>query len=167
MADGAHLDDRVLDDLEHALATVLRLLTDRTTADDVARRCGYDLPPASWALLEYVDTYGGLRVSDIAACHGVDVSSITPRLKRIEQAGLVRRERVPTDARAFMITITDEGSRALRGVHDARRDILAQALSGVDRPDLSATAGVLRRIADHLAPFSGPPPTQSPTHPAG
>jgi len=152
MADGAIPDGLVLGDLERSLATVLRLLADRATANDVAQRCGYDLPPASWALLEHLDTHGGLRVSDIAACHGVDVSSITPRLKRIENAGLVRRERVPSDARAFMITITAEGARALRSVHGARREILGQALAGIDQTQISAAAGVLRSIADHLSP---------------
>lgn len=152
MSDGAALDDLVLGDLERSLATVLRLLADRSTATDVAQQCGYDLPPASWALLEHVETYGGLRVSDIAACHGVDVSSITPRLKRIEKAGLVRRERVPSDARAYLISITTEGTRALRSVHAARREILRHALDGVDQPELSAAAGVLRRLADHLSP---------------
>ncbi|WP_147522576.1 MarR family winged helix-turn-helix transcriptional regulator [Brevibacterium senegalense] len=152
MADGAILDDGVLDDLERSLATVLRLLADRATASDVAQRCGYDLPPASWALLEYVDTYGALRVSDIAACHRVDVSSITPRLKRIENAGLVRRERVPSDARAYLISITAEGARALRSVHAARREILRHALDGIDQEQLSDAARVLHRIAEHLSP---------------
>jgi len=63
-----------LDDVERSLAAAMRLLTDRTTTGDIARRCGYDLPPASWSLLEYLEAHGSLRVSDIAACHGVDVS---------------------------------------------------------------------------------------------
>ena len=163
MADDATVDDAVFEDLERSLATVLRLLTDRASASDVARRCGYDLPPASWALLEYVDLYGGLRVSEIAACHGVDVSSITPRLKRIENAGLVRRERVPSDARAYLISITAEGVGALRSVHAARRETLRHALGGIDREQLSDTAGVLLHIAEHLSPEPLSP--RLPVHP--
>lgn len=147
MADGA-----ILDDLERSLAAVSRLLADRTTASDLAGRCGYDLPPASWALLEHLDARGGLRVSDIAACHGVDISSITPRLKRLETAGLVRRERVPTDARAFLITITGDGTRALHSVHAARRELLHQALDGTDPTHLGHAAEVLGRLATHLSP---------------
>lgn len=147
MADGATLDD-----LERSLAAALRLLADRATTGDLAQRCGYDLPPASWALLEHLDAYGGLRVSDIAACHGVDISSITPRLKRLESAGLVERGRVPTDARAFLITITPEGARALESVHTARRELLAHALEGTDPTDLVRAAHVLERIATGLSP---------------
>jgi DNA-binding MarR family transcriptional regulator len=140
-----------LEDLERSLAAVLRLLADRATVDDVAQRSGYDLPPASWSLLEHLDARGALRVSDIAACHGVDISSVTPRLKRLEAATLVARERVPTDARAFLIRITDEGIRALESVHAARREILGQAVDGIDPAQLTVTASVLSRLAQRLA----------------
>lgn len=152
MADSATFDEPSLtDDLERSLATVLRVLSDRAMTGDVAERCGYDLPPASWALLEYLDAHGTLRVSDIAACHGVDVSSITPRLKRLESVGLVSRERAPTDARAFLISITDEGSHALESVHAARRETLHRAIDGIDASRVASAADVLRRIANHLS----------------
>ncbi len=140
-----------LDEFERSLATVLRLLADRDTVGDVARRSGFDLPPASWSLLEHLDTRGALRVSDIAACHGVDISSVTPRLKRLEAAGLVTRERVPTDARAFLISITKKGIRALESVHAARRDILQAAVEGIKPEDLAITATVLSQVARRVA----------------
>lgn len=140
-----------LDDLERSLTAVLRLLADRGTTSDIARRCGYDLPSASWALLEHLEARGSLRVSDIAACHGVDISSVTPRLKRLEQAGLVTRERVPTDARASLITIAPQGKSALESVHATRREILRQALGDIDPSRLADTAGVLAHVATHLS----------------
>ncbi|UNX55369.1 MarR family transcriptional regulator [Georgenia sp. TF02-10] len=145
------MDECGLDDLERSLAAVLRLLADRATVDDIARRSGYDLPPASWSLLEYLDARGALRVSDIAACHGVDISSVTPRLKRLETAGLVSRARVPTDARASLISISPAGVRALESVHAARREIVAQVLDGTDPAQLAITAEVLTRMADRLS----------------
>ena len=144
-------DEAILDELERSLAAVVQLLADRAMASGLAQRCGFELPPASWALLGHLDDQGPLRVSDIAACHGVDVSSITPRLKRLEQAGLVTRERPPSDARSFLIKISAEGSRALESVHAARREVLNEALAGSD-PVLVAAAGtVLRCVANHLA----------------
>lgn len=144
-------DTPTLEEFERSLAAVLRLLADRGTVGDVAQRSGYDLPPASWSLLEHLDARGALRVSDIAACHGVDISSVTPRLKRLEAAGLVTREREPTDARAFLISITAEGIQALESVHAARRDILEQAVDGIEAAHLTVTANVLSRLAQHLA----------------
>jgi DNA-binding MarR family transcriptional regulator len=140
-----------VDELEGSLAAVVRLLADRATVEDIARRSGYALPPASWSLLEHLDARGALRVSDIAACHGVDISSVTPRLKRLEAAGLVTRDKVPTDARAFLISITHEGIRALESVHAARRDILEQLVDDIDTAHLAVTAGVLAQIAHRLS----------------
>lgn len=142
----------ILDTLERSLAAVSRQLADRGTTSELAQRCGHELPPASWALLEYLHAHSALRVSDIAACHGVDVSSITPRLKRLEHAGLVQRGRVPTDARAFLIRITDAGARALESLHTARREVLREALEGTDSAHLTRTAEILDRIAAHLSP---------------
>jgi len=73
------------------------------------------------------------------------------RLKRLETAGLVTRERVPTDARAFLISITDEGIQALESVHSTRRDILEQAVDGVEAAHLTVTAAVLSQLAQRLA----------------
>jgi DNA-binding MarR family transcriptional regulator len=145
------VDDSVVDELERSVAAVLRLLADRTTTSDVAKRCGYELPPASWALLEHLDAHGALRVSDIAACHGVDVSSITPRLKRLEGAGLVNRSRAPSDARASLISITPVGAHALESVHAARREILRDALGDTDPERVAGATDVLRRIAGQLS----------------
>ncbi|WP_237702942.1 MarR family winged helix-turn-helix transcriptional regulator [Candidatus Protofrankia datiscae] len=130
----------------------------RCQAGDIARRSGYDLPQASWSLLEYLDARGALRVSDIAACHGVDISSITPRLKKLERAGLIARGRVATDARAFLISITPEGVQALESVHAARREILGRVVGGTDPARLAVTADVLScvalRLADEPAPVT-------------
>lgn len=144
-------DHELLDQLERSLAAVLRLLADRATASDLAEACGYDLPPASWSLMEHLDTHGSLRVSDIAACHGVDVSSVTPRLKKLESAGLVERQREPMDARAFRISITPEGARALESVHAARRAILRHSLDGIDPAHVTSASEVLCRVAAHLS----------------
>jgi DNA-binding MarR family transcriptional regulator len=148
-------EQSVLDELERSLTAVLRLLTDRAITGDVALRSGYDLAPASWSLLEHLDARGALRVSDIAACHGVDISSVTPRLKRLEKAGLVSRGRVPTDARASLISISSEGIRALESVHAVRREILAQVVGDADGAQLSVTAEVLSRMAHCLSSESG------------
>lgn len=147
-----------LEELEHSLDRVLRVMTERTVVDDVARRSGYELPPASWALLEYLKTGGALRVSDIAKCHGVDVSSVTPRLKRLEDAGLVTRERAPSDGRAFLIRITARGTHALERVHAARREMLESALAGLRDSRVCEAAAVLQLVADHLESES--PPTE-------
>ncbi|EIV92376.1 MarR family winged helix-turn-helix transcriptional regulator [Frankia sp. QA3] len=137
--------------LERALADVARILADRATVGDLARRSGFDLPAASWALLEYLDGHGPMPVSAVAACHGVDVSSVTPRIKRLERDGLISRRRDARDARVHLIHITDRGRHALDSVHAARRDLLGAAIAGLDPTRLGIAAEVLKLIADRLS----------------
>jgi DNA-binding MarR family transcriptional regulator len=143
--------DAPLVDFERAVAAVMRLLADRDTLGDIAARSGHDLPPASWSLLEYLDGYGPLRVSDIAACHGVDISSITPRLKSLERAGLVERRALASDARVSLIVITTSGRQALEAVHAARREIISDALGDIEIPRITAATEVLQCVADHIS----------------
>lgn len=140
-----------LEDLERALSVMLRRLSDRGTAGDLAARSGVDLPPASWSLLEHLEARGSLRVSQIAACHGVDVSSVTPRLQRLENAGLVERKRAPGDGRVSIISLAPDGVRALQRIHQARCEILRGAADGIDDAALAAAADVLGRIGAELS----------------
>lgn len=140
-------------ELERALGVMVRLFGDRETVGDVADRAGHDLPPASWALLEYLEGYGPMRISDIAACHGVDVSSVTPRLKRLHNAGLIERKTLPADARASLISMTAQGRQALKSVHNARREFIGEAIQGVDAGHIAVAADVLAHLAERLANY--------------
>jgi DNA-binding MarR family transcriptional regulator len=56
----------------------------------------------------------GVRVSDIGDRLHLDSATLTPLLKRLEQAGLVSRTRSTDDERSVIVALTDEG-RALKG----------------------------------------------------
>lgn len=144
--------ETALTQLERSLATLVQVLAGRATVGDIARRSGHDLPPASWALLEHLDSFGTLCVSDIAACHRVDVSSITPRLKSLENAGLLARSTLPSDARVSLIDITAAGKKALESVHVARREIIADALGGeIEVSQIALASDVLGHIVARLS----------------
>ncbi|MDA0162931.1 MarR family transcriptional regulator [Solirubrobacter ginsenosidimutans] len=139
-----------LERLERALVSLLAWLNDRETLGDLAQRSGHDLAPASWSLLEYLDARGSMRVSDIAACHGVHTSSITPRLQRLEQAGLIQRSTDPADARVSIIAIAPAGVGALQSIHAARQEALAAALTGCASGELDRAAEILSGLAEGL-----------------
>ena len=52
-------------------------------------------------------------VKQIGRLLSLDPATLSPLLKRLERAGLIRRDRHPADERALAVTLTDEG-RALR-----------------------------------------------------
>jgi DNA-binding MarR family transcriptional regulator len=69
----------------------------------------------------------GVTVKAIGERLGLDSGTLTPLLKRLEAAGLVRRSRDPADERQLVVALTDAG-RALKG----------------------RAAGVPRRMAGHI-----------------
>lgn len=136
--------------LERTLWDVITGFSHRDVSAALSRQADHVLPPASWALLEHLDTEGPMRVSDIAACHGLDVSSVTPRLQALERLGLVERGIAPGDRRASVISIAGAGRVALDRIHTARRKILAEALAEVDSEHLATVDAILQRVSVRL-----------------
>lgn len=139
-----------METLERASAAVVRSLTGRVAETLVARRSGFSLSPASILLLEHLEAAGPRRVSQIAQCQQVVTPAITPRIKDLEAAGLIRRESDPSDGRAALISITARGRTAVRRVRAARTAILAQAVGGGDPARIAAAVEGLRWLAEAL-----------------
>lgn len=55
----------------------------------------------------------GLTLRGLSEVLRLEPATVSPLVKRLESAGLVRRDRRASDERAFCLTVTDEG-RALR-----------------------------------------------------
>ncbi|MED5538867.1 MAG: MarR family winged helix-turn-helix transcriptional regulator [Brevundimonas aurantiaca] len=88
----------------------------------------------------------GRTVGDIADELALEPSTMTPLLKRLETAGLVRRARNPANERQVVITLTDAG-RALR----ERAGCLGEALidaSGQTGPELGVLNTQLKSLRD-------------------
>lgn len=137
-----------LDCLERALAAMVRALAARSNREYIARLSGYDLPVASWAMLETLDGHDPIRVSDLAAGLGVDPSTVTARVQSLRQAGLVDRAASPVDARVVLVSISIAGAVALDAVRNARRELLASVMAPGTDPARFETAA---RLLDHIA----------------
>ena len=81
----------------------------------------------------------------------LDSGTLTPLLKRMEQAGLVERRRDPEDERRVQISLTEDG-RALRKQADTGPETLTQGFEGdpadVDRLRESVQ-GLVEALAKH------------------
>lgn len=148
----------VIGDFERALWQLVTRFGHRSITARTAHSSGHAMPATCWALLEHLDAAGPMRVGDIAARHGVDASSITPRLKTLEAEGLVERHRDPGDRRVSVIDIGAEGREALESVHRARVELFSRALRPEDIEGLPALTDILDRITSHLQQSLGAPP---------
>lgn len=113
----------------------------RTQADELTRSHAETL-----AQLERQD---GQTIARLAADRGVRHQAMSRTIGELERLQLVGREQDKADARAFLIRITARGRTALERDRGARRDLLAQAIAGLDEEDkelLAAVPALLRKL---------------------
>jgi DNA-binding MarR family transcriptional regulator len=138
--------------LEHSIAELLArhgLNESRFAVLAALRRAG---PPHC---LSPTDLYNSLLVSS---------GAMTNRLRRLEDAGLVRRMPDPRDGRSLLVTLTRKGHRLIDQAveaHTANEHRLLAALTPTDREILT---DLLRRLLlqfeDHLQPSASRNPTR-------
>ncbi|WP_052397592.1 MarR family winged helix-turn-helix transcriptional regulator [Streptomyces sp. NRRL F-5123] len=136
--------------LEAALSAVVRWSESKYTRAEVARLSGCDVPPSALRLLEHFDVAGAMRVSDIADCLRIDISTVSLQLRRLKADGLVSRLPDPADARSGVIAITSQGRDALARVRAARCELLAGAFAPAAPEELGRAADTLLRVQEHM-----------------
>lgn len=80
-------------------------------AEIVAR---HGLHPMHFGLLSILDAEGPVSQQELGRQLGIDPSSMVARMDALEKLGLVARERSADDRRAYEISLTPEGRKALK-----------------------------------------------------
>ncbi|MEV4329863.1 MarR family transcriptional regulator [Streptomyces sp. NPDC049597] len=93
---------------------------------------------------------GGVPVKELTAALRLDYGTVSPLLKRLESAGLVRRERSAADERSVLLVLTDEG-RALRERAERVPERLMRS-TGLEGPEIARLRGELHRLAEAADP---------------
>ncbi|MBD0709258.1 MULTISPECIES: MarR family winged helix-turn-helix transcriptional regulator [unclassified Streptomyces] len=93
---------------------------------------------------------GPVRQSDLIQSLGVDASTVTKMLQRLELCGHVRRGPDPADRRAVLVEATEE-SRALRtAVEGVWTDLETLSLHGLTPADGKELARLLDLVTENL-----------------
>ncbi|MEU4427447.1 MarR family transcriptional regulator [Actinoplanes sp. NPDC024001] len=109
------------------------------------------LSPNDITLLRTISRHGPVRASSLAAWQGVDKSTMTPQVRRLEERGLVARQEDPGDRRAALLTATDDGRRKLTEIDQVGEDLFRRALETWSDADQQTLAVLIRRLTDELA----------------
>ncbi|TDC08985.1 MarR family transcriptional regulator [Actinomadura bangladeshensis] len=122
----------------------------RAGMNDELRPLGIDV--REFTMLLALDMYGPSSQRRLIDLTGIDKSTMVRIIDALERAGLVRRERVPEDRRAYSVMLTDDGRHTLESGRRAGADV-GERLFGWLRPDeRDQIIGLLRRLAEHTAP---------------
>ncbi|GAA0956660.1 MarR family winged helix-turn-helix transcriptional regulator [Frigoribacterium faeni] len=112
-----------------------------------AQETGRTTSPAVWRTLSILTTDGSLRVGDLAKASRVSQPTMTKLLRGLIDDELVYRIADVDDSRAWLIAISDKGTRALVEWRAQLADALGALFSDLDE----AEWGVLDHAAQLLA----------------
>lgn len=98
---------------------------------------------------------GPQRPSALAGILDVAPRSVTSKVDDAEAAGLVRRLPDPTDRRATLVELTEEGRRTLTTVAAERETSAGTLLSRLDADDRHELLRLLRAVAGETGSDSG------------
>jgi DNA-binding MarR family transcriptional regulator len=136
--------------IESALSIIIAWASRREFQEEAMRRARCNLSRGPAVVLARLNSRGPLRIGELAAMLGIDNSTLTPQVQRLERAGLVTREPDPHDGRVAVLTITPDGKQMLERVQLSRRDLLLERIRDWSDTDRAAAAAALSRLAAAL-----------------
>jgi DNA-binding MarR family transcriptional regulator len=77
---------------------------------------------------------------------------VAATLDALDELGYLERTRDPRDGRRMVISLSELGSKTVRGVHQHREEWLATALAGFTREErekITQALPLLERLAQH------------------
>ena len=80
---------------------------------------------------------GGRTFSQLAELEGVAPPTMTRMVARLENEGLVVRERSPQDGRVVLVALTDAGATELRALRERYREVLEERLASLSDAELA------------------------------
>jgi DNA-binding MarR family transcriptional regulator len=115
----------------------------------------YGVTADQFVLLSALADEDAVTQQDLVRRVGSDPNTVRAMLLLLEGRGLVARGRHPADGRARCVTLTAKGRQLFRKLW-ARSEPLRDRMLAAFRPDeVADLVGLLRRLADELAPAAG------------
>lgn len=145
-------DDRMLLDLETQLLVLLRRM--RRNIAERAHEVEPGLAVLAYAVLDQLVRDGSGRAADLGCHLGADKGAMSRAVHQLVELDLVARTTDPEDARAQVLSLTEEGRRRMSTVADRRRSRFAERMSGWEQEEVAALVDGLTRYNRTIDPAS-------------
>jgi len=158
----------ILDEHRSRPGLLLALLGQEAMRRLRAAHDAHDLKPRQFQILGLLHDHGGLAQGELVRTMGVDPSILVTLLNPLEAAGLVSRERDPSDRRRHLVTLTRQGERKLAASARAQLQAEEELFASLHDDQREQLRGLLVALRDGLATDAeGACTAQGPTGPAG
>ena len=116
-----------------------------------ARADAEELTPSQLSAMGVLLREGELQIGELAAYEQVKAPSMTRLVDHLEGRGLLRRTPSPTDKRAIVVGLTEQGTELLEANRQRRNEWLAvrlEKLTEEERAILRTAIPVLQKMSD-------------------
>ena len=116
-----------------------------------ARADDEELTPSQLSAMGVLLREGELQIGELAAHEQVRAPSMTRLVDHLEGRGLVRRSPSPSDKRACVVGLTEQGTELLHANRQRRNEWLAarlETLTEAERSTLRAAIPLLLKVAE-------------------
>ena len=100
-------------------------------------------------VLGKLGTDDGMKLSELGRCAGVEPSTITGLIDRMEKDGLVYRSSMPNDRRANKANLAEKGSAIRSKVFDALDELAQEVFAGIEGDDIETIKKILRKMIEN------------------
>jgi DNA-binding MarR family transcriptional regulator len=107
---------------------------------------GFDFTPGSFGVLTLIRANPGITQVELAAAFGVDKSTISPVIVRLEKRGLVRREVLADDRRYHALYFDPSAEAAYLAARERVRAFEAGVAARLSKPEQRELARLLRKL---------------------
>jgi DNA-binding MarR family transcriptional regulator len=131
-------------DLERELSVLFGRA--RSVSLTLAAQIHPGLDAACYAMLLHVSDIAPVRAADVVERTGLDKSTVSRQIARLEELGLVERVADPHDGRARQVQLTEVGTDRLDRVRADRRARMRAIFDRWTTEDITTFSGLLGRL---------------------
>ncbi|MEM6415310.1 MAG: MarR family transcriptional regulator [Pseudomonadota bacterium] len=102
-------------------------------------------PIGGMALLTIADNEP-VDIQTVSQALGRDKSQISRLLKRLDEKGLIKRKRCPSDGRTILLELTKDGQRQLKSITQALTSIIGDALEPLSTSERKSLGDALAKV---------------------
>jgi MarR family transcriptional regulator, transcriptional regulator for hemolysin len=116
------------------------------------RRAGaLGVTTAQWRVLAHVGHSPGLKQVELAERLDVEPITACRIVDRLEEAGLIERQRDPEDRRAWRLVLTDKAQPIYRRLGDLAEEMAGEAFAGFSQGEFDAIRAKLARVRENVS----------------
>ena len=144
--------DEGLDRLETEMAVLGRRIESTARESTIFRQ----MDRAAYLIARTLDDGGPASVNEIARVLSLDGSTVTRQVASMEARGQATRKIHPDDGRAWIISLTVSGRKAMGAISAQRRARFSEWLADWTQTDIDAFGTLLQRFNQSLAKVAPP-----------